>query len=99
MTSLSELGETRAIVKLYDKALIDFSDYGFQDSSAVIDYVSIHRTWKERLFTVPWAPWRNTKASYSPVMHVIREEKLLLVSHRTYTIFIKLTHNYGGMNV
>ena len=35
-------------------------------SSHLSDYESVARTWKERLFTLPWRPWVRTKSIHRP---------------------------------
>jgi hypothetical protein len=43
----------------------------------VDDYDSVTRTWKERLFTLPWQPWVSTKVVYNPKAFFISEGTII----------------------
>ena len=48
----------------------------------VSDYTTVIRTWKERLFSLPWKPWSSTKSVYSPTAFIVGDK--ILVSYQTY---------------
>lgn len=39
------------------------------ESVYVSDYENIMRTWRERLFTLPWRPWVKTRRVYAPSVY------------------------------
>lgn len=52
-------------------------------SCYISDYDSIERSWKERLFTLPWRPWLKTRSVYSPKIYKLANGDILC-SHRTF---------------
>ena len=49
----------------------------------VPDYETVKRTWRERLFTLPWRPFKSTKSVYKPIAYIFNN--VVLVSYFTYT--------------
>lgn len=47
----------------------------------VSDYDQVKRTWKERIFTLPWRPFEKFKLVYNPKMYVIGNS--IICSHCT----------------
>lgn len=51
----------------------------------ISDFKTVDRTWKERLFSLPWNPLQKVKAVYSPTAY--RIGNVVFVSPKT---FVKL---------
>lgn len=51
-------------------------------SQYVSDYETVKRTWKERLFSKPWSPFKTHKQVYKP--YVFKLNGLIIVSPATY---------------
>ena len=58
------------VIKLTDGVKVLVSPY-------LPDYFDVRRTWKERLFTLPWRPWREFKSVYSPQILALDENTIL----------------------
>lgn len=51
----------------------------------ITDFYYAKRTWKERLFTLPWRPWKREEAKYCPMGYVM-PDGVICVSPRTKAI-------------
>lgn len=56
--------------------------YVIEPSMYVSDYVTVNRTWKERLFTRPWNPFQKVKAIKEPKAYLLNGRAL--VSYETF---------------
>lgn len=54
----------------------------------VSDFKIIKRSWKERLFTLPWQPLRKTNTEYNPIAYIM-DNGYVIVSYRTWAILEK----------
>ena len=52
-------------------------------SAFVSDVSRVRRTWKQRLFTWPWRPWRAYRAEETPMAYYVSGE--VHVSCKTYS--------------
>ncbi len=53
----------------------------------ISDYRQVLRSFKERLFTLPWRPFEKYKSVYHPVAYQIGD--IILVSYQTCATLIK----------
>lgn len=65
----------------------DVTSASFSPSFYVNDYKLVKRSWKERLFSIPWEPFTKTKSVYSPSIYIVSGN--YIVSYQTYDVLIK----------
>lgn len=54
----------------------------------VSDYESVKRTWRERLFSWPWKPWKKFNSVYNPKVYSLKDGTLVM-SPASYRVFIE----------
>ena len=59
-------------------------------SPYVTDYTLVRRTWKERLFTLPWRPFQKIKTGWWPRVYILPKEKVGYCSYRTWAELVRL---------
>jgi hypothetical protein len=59
-------------------------------SSFVYKNKIVNRTWKERLFTLPWEPWLKTKIIKEPAIY---ETPYGIVAHTSFKPVLEKEHN------
>ena len=68
---------------------IVFAGLRVQVSAYINDWSWIKRTWRERLFSLPWKPREKDKRVFKPMAFLIDE--MVIVSPQTYSAIIDLT--------
>lgn len=56
----------------------------------ISDVETVERSWKERLFTFPWEPFKKYKEVYNPRVWLVGDD--ILVSYETYSRMMKETN-------
>ena len=72
----------------------EFPDYKVIEDINMVDVKveSINRTWKERLFTLPWKPWVNTKVIEK---RIPKQEAYIVKMGNRYSIY----NSIGSQNI
>lgn len=55
------------------------------EDSNVTDLKIVYRTWAERLFTLPWTPFKKTKTIYAPIAYHM-SDGTIVISPKTMQI-------------
>ncbi len=47
-------------------------------STNAVEKIVIERSWKERLFTLPWTPWKKTQIHLKPCIYMLYDSQLII---------------------
>lgn len=70
--------------------MIELAGLKIQENAYVSDWTTVRRTWRERLFTRPWRPWKKWTTKFEPRGLYFQETGLVLVSYQSY---LKILHS------
>ena len=84
----NEKNNINPMVSMLYGGLLSNTIYGSNFGIRIIENVNlvdlkiefVNRTWKERLFTIPWTPWKKTKV----VQHKIPKQEFYLIDSKEF---------------
>ena len=69
------------------KELLQYANISIVPDQHIPDHMWVRRSWKERLFTLPWSPFKKTKTVDQSIGYMFRNT--IFVSYKTFNLLVK----------